>query len=63
MRTFSLAAIIVMALSDDVLASIPHNDVLRLEAALREMAGNSEVDAALQRLAQVKPGRPSATVH
>lgn len=36
----------VMALTDDVLTSIPHNDVLRLVEALRKMSGNSEVDAA-----------------
>jgi hypothetical protein len=50
MKNFSLAAIIVLALSDEVLASIEKTDLDTLIGAMSEMPQTPHVSAALERL-------------
>ena len=69
MSSFSLAAVLILMMTEDALAAMPLEDATRLIGAMRELPETPQVEAAIERLldrmAKVapSPAEPAYLVH
>lgn len=67
MSTFSLAAVLILMMTEDALASMSLEDTTRLIGAMRELPETPQVEAAIERLldrmANCVPPRDETSVH
>jgi hypothetical protein len=67
MSTFSLAAVLILMMTEDALASMSLEDTTRLIGAMRELPETPQVEAAIERLldqmAKCTPSRDETSVH
>jgi hypothetical protein len=67
MSTFSLAAVLILMMTEDALASMSLEDTTRLIGAMRELPDTPQVEAAIERLldrmADCQPSGDEASVH
>jgi hypothetical protein len=67
MSTFSLAAVLILMMTEDALASMSLEDTTRLIGAMRELPETPQVEAAIERLldrmAKCSPSRDETSVH
>jgi hypothetical protein len=61
MSNFSLAAVLILMMTEDALAAMPLEDATRLIGAMRELPETPQVEAAIERLldrmAKVAPAK------
>ena len=50
MGNYSLAAVLILMMTEDALASMSHEDATRLVGAMRELPESPQVEAAIERL-------------
>ena len=50
MSTFSLAAVLILMMTEDALASMSQEDATKLIGAMRELPETPQVEAAIERL-------------
>ena len=66
MSSFSLAAVLILMMTEDALASMSHEDATRLIGAMRELPETPQVEAAIERLldrmAKLAPSRDETAV-
>jgi len=67
MSNFSLAAVLILMMTEDALAAMPLEDATRLIGAMRELPETPQVEAAIERLldrmANSARSRGEASVH
>ena len=67
MSTFSLAAVLILMMTEDALASMSPEDATKLIGAMRELPETPQVEAAIERLldrmANCAPSRADTSVH
>ena len=67
MSTFSLAAVLILMMTEDALASMSQEDATKLIGAMRELPETPQVEAAIERLldrmANCAPPRSDTSVH
>ena len=67
MSNFSLAAVLILLMTEDALASMSPEDATRLIGAMRELPETPQVEAAIERLldrmANCAPSRDETSAH